>query len=258
MIQFFRKIRQNLLMENKTGKPAFVASKYLKYAIGEIVLVVVGILIALQINNWSQKHKNDQLAYVFLTDFKHDLQTDVESLKKRINRNNLMSSSVDSIFITIATKKDLSIKECLTFFELNRSLSYESYFIPEKITIRQFETGNNSSLLSSKELKNKLFKYYSENDRNEMNGEQSTQLYQHLFLTKEIIQPILSGEILSTIIGFNLGVSNLVLNDLVLNPSYIWSLVVKKGVADTQTSQYKNIITMAEDLIKSIDSELEK
>ena len=44
MIKFFRNIRKNLLMENKT-------SKYFKYAIGEIILVVIGILIALQINN---------------------------------------------------------------------------------------------------------------------------------------------------------------------------------------------------------------
>ena len=50
MIKFFRKIRQNLLMRNKSGK-------YLKYAIGEIVLVVVGILIALQINNWNENRK---------------------------------------------------------------------------------------------------------------------------------------------------------------------------------------------------------
>ncbi|APY07251.1 hypothetical protein BWZ20_02545 [Winogradskyella sp. J14-2] len=50
MIKFFRKIRQNLLMENKIGK-------YFKYAIGEIVLVVIGILIALQINNWNEQRK---------------------------------------------------------------------------------------------------------------------------------------------------------------------------------------------------------
>lgn len=48
MIKFFRKIRQNLLSEGKTGK-------YLKYASGEIVLVVIGILIALQINNWNEQ-----------------------------------------------------------------------------------------------------------------------------------------------------------------------------------------------------------
>lgn len=48
MIKFFRKIRQNLLMENKTGK-------YLKYAIGEIILVMIGILLALQVSNWNQQ-----------------------------------------------------------------------------------------------------------------------------------------------------------------------------------------------------------
>ena len=46
MIKFFRKIRYNLMEQNKTGK-------CLKYAIGEIVLVVIGILIALSINNWN-------------------------------------------------------------------------------------------------------------------------------------------------------------------------------------------------------------
>jgi len=59
MIKFFRKIRQNLLIENKTGK-------YFKYAIGEIILVVIGILIALQINNWNEnrKHKNKKHKYI--------------------------------------------------------------------------------------------------------------------------------------------------------------------------------------------------
>ena len=51
MIKFFRKIRYNLLSENKTGK-------YLKYAVGEIVLVVIGILIALGINNWNEHRKD--------------------------------------------------------------------------------------------------------------------------------------------------------------------------------------------------------
>ncbi|MGB5318748.1 DUF6090 family protein [Eudoraea sp.] len=50
MIKFFRRIRQQLLKENNL-------SKYLLYAIGEIVLVVIGILIALQINNWNQENK---------------------------------------------------------------------------------------------------------------------------------------------------------------------------------------------------------
>ncbi|NNF86407.1 MAG: hypothetical protein HKO48_02830, partial [Nitrosopumilus sp.] len=50
MIKFFRRIRKDLMETGKT-------SKYLKYAIGEIILVVIGILIALQINNWNENRK---------------------------------------------------------------------------------------------------------------------------------------------------------------------------------------------------------
>lgn len=55
MIKFFRKIRYNLMETGKTGK-------YLKYAIGEIILVVIGILIALSINNWNEQKKENNTA----------------------------------------------------------------------------------------------------------------------------------------------------------------------------------------------------
>ena len=63
MIKFFRKIRQQLLIENKTGK-------YFKYAIGEIVLVVIGILIALQINNWNEARKQNLKQSIYLSGLK--------------------------------------------------------------------------------------------------------------------------------------------------------------------------------------------
>ena len=66
MIKFFRKIRQNLLMENLSDEQVGKTSKYFKYAIGEIVLVVIGILIALQINNWNEENKlkNQEQKYI--------------------------------------------------------------------------------------------------------------------------------------------------------------------------------------------------
>ena len=67
MIKFFRKIRQEMLTENKF-------SKYLIYAIGEILLVVIGILIALSINNWNsnriEKKSDYQLINALITDLK--------------------------------------------------------------------------------------------------------------------------------------------------------------------------------------------
>ncbi|MDT0559550.1 DUF6090 family protein [Ichthyenterobacterium sp. W332] len=66
MIKFFRKIRQNLLMENKTGK-------YFKYAFGEIVLVVIGILIALSINNWNENRKEQNQLQIYYKQIISDL-----------------------------------------------------------------------------------------------------------------------------------------------------------------------------------------
>jgi hypothetical protein len=63
MIKFFRKIRQNSLSEGKTGK-------YLKYAIGEIILVVIGILIALQLNNLNENKKIMYLKRKYFLKFK--------------------------------------------------------------------------------------------------------------------------------------------------------------------------------------------
>ena len=69
MIKFFRRIRQNMIKENR-------ASKYMLYAIGEIVLVVIGILFALQINNWNiDQIKNKQTECInWWNNYKSDLQ----------------------------------------------------------------------------------------------------------------------------------------------------------------------------------------
>jgi hypothetical protein len=69
MIKFFRKIRYDLMGKNKTGK-------YLKYAIGEIILVVIGILIALQINNWNEGRKTQRAELKYMEQLREDLLAD--------------------------------------------------------------------------------------------------------------------------------------------------------------------------------------
>jgi hypothetical protein len=69
MIRFFRKIRYDLMKKNKTGK-------YLKYAIGEILLVVIGIVIALQINNWNENRKSDTIVKNYYNQILKDIAKD--------------------------------------------------------------------------------------------------------------------------------------------------------------------------------------
>ena len=80
MIKIFRKIRYDLMEKNKTGK-------YFKYAIGEIVLVVIGILIALQINEWNNERNKNKAEEIIITQLKGDLrklQIELEETKNII------------------------------------------------------------------------------------------------------------------------------------------------------------------------------
>ncbi len=103
MIKFFRKIRQRLLTENKF-------SKYLIYAIGEIILVVIGILIAVQINNWNTNRNEIIKVNSILNIVKADLVKDTLNISVPINQyeekntlilnileNRLYNSSFDTI-----------------------------------------------------------------------------------------------------------------------------------------------------------------
>jgi len=79
MIKFFRHIRQKLLSENKF-------SKYIVYAVGEIILVVIGILIALQINNWNEKGKLQTTENQLLQELETSLKSDLADLEYNIRR----------------------------------------------------------------------------------------------------------------------------------------------------------------------------
>jgi hypothetical protein len=81
MIKFFRKSRQNMINKNRIGK-------YLLYAIGEIVLVVIGILIALQINNWNEKQKDIAQEQLILEQLKSEYQNNLTQLEEKILMRN--------------------------------------------------------------------------------------------------------------------------------------------------------------------------
>lgn len=78
MIKFFRRIRQKLLSENKF-------SQYLLYALGEIFLVVIGILIALSINNWNEGRKNHLSEIQLVNNIVEDLSLDLAHFERSSN-----------------------------------------------------------------------------------------------------------------------------------------------------------------------------
>ena len=105
--------------KNKTGK-------YLKYAIGEIILVVFGILIALSINNWNETNKNEREQITFLNNLKKDLSNDLIQLDEILKFQKEKLSSVNELKNKLLTNKDFEEIEQL-FAEISTSAN-DTYF----------------------------------------------------------------------------------------------------------------------------------
>lgn len=99
MIKFFRKIRQKLLQEGKT-------TNYFKYAIGEILLVVIGILIALQINNWNEERKEQNKLLNIYSLIYNDIKNDIQELHRNVAFYNEKKSVFEKV-VQDSTTPDL-------------------------------------------------------------------------------------------------------------------------------------------------------
>jgi hypothetical protein len=148
MIKFFRKIRQNLLSEGKTAK-------YLKYAFGEIILVVIGILIALQINNWNEIKKNISQAEKHLQTIKLNLQDDILQAEMLLSETQTTINYANDFLKQFKTLKPVD----------NNIQMYLIYLMFER-NIEVNESGLNALLNSNgmafidENLQNKILNYY--------------------------------------------------------------------------------------------------
>jgi type II secretory pathway pseudopilin PulG len=152
MIKLFRKIRQNLLMENKTGR-------YFKYAIGEIVLVVIGILIALQINNWNENRKanvQEQKYYqLLLEEIKQDKEQIVEL--KASNQNRI--KSINEALREIQKEKPRSLTFGQKWLESNRQ--YNNKFRPNNAAYSDIKSSGKLNIIKDKTITKSLNTYYT-------------------------------------------------------------------------------------------------
>ncbi len=163
MISFFRKIRKKIVAGNpaESGannpiKPAWPVGRYMRYAIGEIVLVVIGILIALQINTWNEQSKIVKSINSNLVILKQNLledQKQLENLKQNMITN---IHSADSSMLQMKTliPVDNSIK---TFFI---TLISEYRFSPNTNAIETLIQSNEVPVLST-ELRTAILNYYA-------------------------------------------------------------------------------------------------
>ena len=136
MIKIFRKFRKQLINDKKP-------LKYLKYAFGEIILVVVGILIALQVNNWNQRQNDLENEKLYLTRLKGDLQSNIE-------RGNYILYEVDNNY-----SKMLNIANQINNMVLNELDTFQLVYLTDFSQINSiamstsvYEEGKQNGILS--------------------------------------------------------------------------------------------------------------
>lgn len=151
MFKFFRRIRQKIISENKF-------SKFLLYAIGEIILVVIGILIALQINTWSENQKIKTEEKILITGLIQNIEDDIKSLTSVTKGDSIF---IDANRILLSALKNDSIRRNKP---LLKQKVYQAAFVsslkPNQIIFNQIQFSGKLTHILNDSIKTKILSYY--------------------------------------------------------------------------------------------------
>jgi hypothetical protein len=164
MIKFFRKIRQNMIKENNF-------SKYLLYAIGEIILVVIGILIALQLNTAKENWQREKLRQELLIELRSSMMQDTVLLRKE--KEDLKSAYINAMLLKRVIKEDLPYTEAL-----DSSLAIIQWVSSTKADYKIYDRllAIGMDIINDKDLSNEIAHYYDDSKTLEKAGEDAIKL----------------------------------------------------------------------------------
>ncbi len=157
MIKLFRKTRQNLIMENKPIKSDSRTRNYFMYAFGEILLVVIGILIALSINNWNQDRQNKIILGIYTKQLIEEVDQNISKLNTVIDEESKLVIQLDTV-IDLLAKKDFENNKMIR--KAYALLSFED-FAPETVAFENLKLSGEFKLIQNINLRNAITSAYN-------------------------------------------------------------------------------------------------
>ena len=140
----------------ETGK----TTKYFKYAIGEIILVMIGILLALQVNNWNTQRLNRQTEHDYYCQLVVDFESDKAELLERLKAADQRKKTANQLLLDLDAQTKTKEELILDFFFVQRS----DAFIPSKATITDLISSGKLSLIRDKTLRTQILSFYEYQD----------------------------------------------------------------------------------------------
>jgi hypothetical protein len=149
MIKFFRHIRQAMIKENRV-------SKYLLYAIGEIILVVIGILIALQINNWNSDRQLRVQEQEYLTSLKNEFSINLKLLNQSIQEIEDQKQNIEALLLVFDKNVCDTMSDSTKASLIYAVLSGFARFSPSTGVLTDVTSTGNLNVILNKELRQNL------------------------------------------------------------------------------------------------------
>lgn len=134
--------------------------RYLLYAVGEIILVVIGILIALQINNYNQHLTNLESERSFLLEIIENLEEDKQRINKILEFNQVKGQAIDTSFYFISKGRDSTMSIRSMANQMPYLTNYE-IFVPTTVAFNNISSSGSISILQSDKLRKDISRYYS-------------------------------------------------------------------------------------------------
>lgn len=154
MLKFFRRIRQHLLSENKLSKYSF-------YAIGEILLVVIGILIALQINNWNNERNNDKIEQQYIARLVNELKKEIKTYERLRDGFERQNQSVQNL-LALWKEDNPVVKDTTKFWNEFFAGSGAGPWHKEPVIWTQLVQSGELKLIDDQEAIEALFTHYAD------------------------------------------------------------------------------------------------
>ena len=238
MSKIFRKTRQDLLSKGKT-------KTYLKYAVGEIALVVIGILIALQINNWNTKDKQSNTELKILEAMKENLNSDIIDMEENIKIYSRARKSTGEI-LKVLNYPGYETDSLNSYFAhlTDYATFIETTSAYENLKTIGFEIIKNDS------LKKNIMQIYGKQYQLIENSETVHANYVNLHLNSVIFDNL--------IMGINQMSSPIDISELKQNRRFNETLKFNYGHLDLLTTRYSEIKLDVEALVEQIDAVLKQ
>ena len=251
-MKIFRNVRKQLASENKV-------MAYLRYAIGEILLVVIGILIALQVNNWNENRKDNDAANKALLSLREDFRENVDQIKERVFQVNRTTKYLNNL-INIIDRDSTTVDPD----SLGKYITTGADYWNVKITSSTYDAlsgAGNLDLIQNEYLRKLLAEFYSTTKSGfEDEGVSETLAVKIWDKTSSEIYTLLPN-----LEGYNIELTKKSLvakkkavNSILKMHDFMGILIVKQALDQNQQKYLDNLLSLSNNILNEINKELKE